>query len=159
MKLLIRRTVVVVGVAASLLLGVVSIRAAAAWTAASAPLEAAPVSVASVTDQLAREQARSAELQAQLDDLVARSTELTQVLEAAQARIATDASTAKGMRARLAAAEKKLAILTASLKARAAAAGAVAPTAVTPTAVRPAATSADGAAPAPGGGEHEALDD
>ena len=116
MKLIARRTAVVLGVTASLLLGVVSIRAAAAWTAASAPLASVPVSVASLTDELAAEQARSAALQAQLDDLAGRSTELTGALEAAQGRMTTDAATAKDLRARLAAATKKLAALTQSLK-------------------------------------------
>ena len=54
-----RRLLTTIGVIAALLLGFGSIRAAAAWTAASAPLTVAPVSVSALQDQLATEQARS----------------------------------------------------------------------------------------------------
>ena len=114
MKLLARRAAVIVGVAASLLLGVVSIRAAASWTATSAP-PSAPITVASLTDQLSGEQARTTALQAQLDELVARSAELATALEAARGRIAADASAARDLRARLAEARTKLAVLSRTL--------------------------------------------
>jgi septal ring factor EnvC (AmiA/AmiB activator) len=114
MKLFVRRVAIVTGVAASLLLGVVSIRAAAAWTATSAP-PSTPISVASLNDQVAAEQARSAALQAQLDELVARSAELTAALETARGRIAADASAARDLRSRLADARRKLSALSRTL--------------------------------------------
>jgi len=114
MKLIVRRLAVTIGVAASLLLGVASIGAAASWTATSAP-PTAPISAASLTDQLAGEQARSVALQAQLDELVARSAELSTALETARTRIADDASAAVDLRARLADARKKLSALSRNL--------------------------------------------
>jgi DNA repair exonuclease SbcCD ATPase subunit len=116
MTLHLRRSLVTIGVVLTLVLGLLAIRAASAWTASSAPLSVAPVSVGSLTDDLATEQARSAALQAQLDELVTRSTELTGAFEEAQARISSDATTATDLRDRLAAAEKKLATLTKSLR-------------------------------------------
>ena len=57
-----RRLITAVGVIAALVLGFGSIKAAAAWTAASAPLTVAPVPVAAIQDRLADEQARSADM-------------------------------------------------------------------------------------------------
>ena len=118
----IRRLVTVVGVIAALLLGYGSIRAAAAWTAASAPLTVAPVSVTTLQDRLAVEQARSVDLRLQLQTLNTQSTELTAALEAAQAQITTDTDNATQLAKDLKAAKKKLAKLEASIaKARLAA--------------------------------------
>ena len=111
----VRRLVTMFGVIAALLLGYGSIRAAAAWTAASAPLTVAPVPVAELQDRLAIEQARSADLTMQLRALAAQSTDLTTALEAAQAQIAADSDHAKALAAELAAAKKKLAKLEASI--------------------------------------------
>ncbi len=118
----IRRLVTVVGVIAALLLGYGSIRAAAAWTAASAPLTVAPVSVTTLQDRLAVEQARSVDLRLQLQTLNTQSTELTAALEAAQAQITTDTDNATQLAKDLKAAKTKLAKLEASIaKARLAA--------------------------------------
>jgi len=149
MNLLARRGVIVLGVAASLLLGAVSIRAAATWTAASAPLAVSPTSAGSLADQLDQEQARSKALQAQLDELASRTSDLSTALAAAQERISTDASTAKQLRTRLASAQQKLAVLTTSIQRSQAAAAAAA---ATP------ATTAPVAIPA-GGGSHGGDDD
>ena len=115
-----RRGAIILGVAASLLLGAVSIRAAAAWTAAAAPLAVSPTSAGTLANQLVNEQARSAALQAQLQDLAARASELSTALAAAQGRIATDASSAARLRTRLVASQKKLDALQRSLRAAAA---------------------------------------
>lgn len=118
----IRRIVTVFGVVAALLLGYGSIRAAAAWTAASAPLTVAPVSVTTLQDRLAVEQARSVDLRLQLQTLNTQSTELTAALEAAQAQITTDTDNATQLAKDLKAAKTKLAKLEASIaKARLAA--------------------------------------
>ena len=111
----VRRFVTLVGVIAALVLGYASIQAAAAWTAASAPLTMAPVSVASLQDRLALEQARSGDLTAQLESLSTQSTQMTAALEAAQAQIATDADHAKALSKDLKDAKKKLAKLEASI--------------------------------------------
>jgi chromosome segregation ATPase len=120
-SLLVRRFVTVVGVVAVLALGVGSIRAAAAWTAASAPLTVAPVSVESLEASLADERARSAALVAQLSALDDRSRVLASALESANARIEGDASHADDLSKELAAATRKLEKLEAAIsKARAA---------------------------------------
>jgi hypothetical protein len=110
-----RRLVTIVGVALVLVLGYGSIRAAAAWTAASAPLTVAPVSITSVEDRLAVEQARSGDLRLRLESLSAQSTEMTAALVAAQAQITTDADNATVLAKELADAKKKLAKLEASI--------------------------------------------
>ncbi len=118
----IRRLVTVFGVIAALLLGYGSIRAAAAWAAASAPLTVAPVSVTTLQDRLAVEQARSVDLRLQLQTLNTQSTELTAALEAAQAQITSDTDHATQLAKDLKAAKQKLAKLEASIaKARQAA--------------------------------------
>ena len=117
-----RRLATVVAVIAALVVGYGSIRAAAAWTAASAPLSVAPVPVAALQDRLVVEQVRSEDLQAQLETLTAQSTEMTAALEAAQSQIATDTDHANALAKELKDAKKKLAKLEASIaKARRAA--------------------------------------
>jgi chromosome segregation ATPase len=118
-----RRPVVVLGVLLSLFLGAASIRAAAAWTAASAPLADRPPSVESLRAELATEQARSRAAQSHLDQLNSDSAALLAALAAARDRIAVDAVQAKELQDSLAAAKAKLAALEMSInKARAAAA-------------------------------------
>ena len=131
-SLLLRRLLTTIGVIAALALGFGSIRAAAAWTAASAPLTVAPVTVSAIETKLVTEQARSAALQAQLLALGVRSRELNQALETAQQRIDTDTDHAKDLSKQLKAAKKKLARLEKSIReARAAAARATVRTAST----------------------------
>jgi peptidoglycan hydrolase CwlO-like protein len=110
-----RRLLTVVGVVAALLVGYGSIRAAAAWTAASAPLAGAPVPVSTLESRLADEQNRSDALQQQLDALEAQSADLASALQAAQARIDGDASHAKDLVAQLKTAKDRLARLQASI--------------------------------------------
>jgi chromosome segregation ATPase len=110
-----RRPLVVLGVLLSLLVGAASIRAAAAWTAAGAPLADRPPSVESLRAQLATEQARSRALQAHLDDLNSGSADLSAALATARDRIAVDAGQAKELQDSLAAAKAKLAALEKSI--------------------------------------------
>jgi hypothetical protein len=123
--LLYRRSLVVLAVALALLAAVVTVRAAAAWTAASAPLELEPASVAELKAALATEQLRSRALEQQIDKLSTLSSDLSGALETARARIVSDGETAAGLSAELAAAAAKLRQLEASLAAarRAMAAG------------------------------------
>jgi septal ring factor EnvC (AmiA/AmiB activator) len=111
----IRRLATVVAVIAALVVGYGSIRAAAAWTAASAPLSVAPVPVSALQDRLAVEQARSEDLRAQLETLTAQSTEMTTALEAAQSQIVTDTDHANALAKELKDAKKKLTKLEASI--------------------------------------------
>lgn len=122
-SLQLRRLITVAGVIAALLLGYGSIRAAAAWTAASAPMSVAPVSISTLQERLSNEQARSADLESRLQDLTSQSTQMSAALEAAQARIVADLDNASAMTKDLKAAKQKLAKLEASIaKARQAAA-------------------------------------
>ena len=81
MKLRIRRAFVIAGVVISLIVGLASIQVAAALTAAAAPPPAPPVSLDTLKTALADEQARGADLQAQLAEL----NDLTASLSAALA--------------------------------------------------------------------------
>jgi septal ring factor EnvC (AmiA/AmiB activator) len=110
-----RRPLVVLGVLLALFLGAASIRAAAAWTAASAPLADRPPSVESLRAELATEQARSRALQSHLDQLNSDSSDLLAALAAAGDRIAVDATQAKELQDSLAAAKAKLAALEKSI--------------------------------------------
>jgi septal ring factor EnvC (AmiA/AmiB activator) len=111
----VRRTLTALGVALSLVLGLVTIRAAGAWTAASAPLAVTPATAAEVRATLEQERARSASLQEQLDRLTTSTTELEAALAAAEARITQDGTDADALRASLVAARDRLAQLEASL--------------------------------------------
>lgn len=112
-----RRLATVAGVIAALVLGFGSIRAAAAWTAASAPLSVTPDSVTTLHSRLADEQGRSEALQQQLDTLAAQSTDLATALDAARARIGADAGHANDLAAQLKAAKQRLAKLQATIAA------------------------------------------
>lgn len=136
-----RRSLTLVGSLGAILLGLAAIQGAAAWTATSAPLTAEPVSATSIEAQLLQEQARSADLQAQLLDLSINAGQLSTALEAAQARIDADATHAKDLERDLKTAKRKLAALQRSIRV----------TAATSTSTR--ATSA------PAAGSHDDDDD
>ncbi len=116
-----RRILTVAGVVLALLLGVATVRAAAAWASSSASLQGSPPPVGALQDALAQEQARSAALQDQLDQLTSGSTDLQSALEAAQTRITTDADQAAQLRAALADAKTRLASLERSIRSASAA--------------------------------------
>jgi chromosome segregation ATPase len=131
--LLFRRSLVVGGVLLSLFLGVATIQAAAAWTAAASPLADKPPSIESLRASLETAQERSAALQSQLDELNAGSTELVTALQAARERIASDATHATELRSSLKAAETKLAALERSIQRARSAAAPVTVTVTRPT--------------------------
>ena len=112
----IRRTLTLVGSLGAVLLGLAAIQAAAAWTAQAAPLAVTPVSATSIESKLLAEQARSADLQAQLDALAANADGLSTALSAARARIDADAAHAKALERDLHAARKKLTALQRSIR-------------------------------------------
>jgi chromosome segregation ATPase len=109
--LLVRRIVTLVGVIAVLALGVGSIRAAAAWTAASAPLTVAPITVSALETDLANERARSDALRVQLRSLDGHARDLERALAQAQSRVESDTAGATDLEDQLAAATAKLAKL------------------------------------------------
>jgi chromosome segregation ATPase len=145
-SLRIRRSLTLLGAVAALLLGYAAIQAAAAWTADAAPLTVSPASARSIETRLADEQARSAALQAQLEDLTGNADDLAAALAAAQDQIKADDSHAAQLEKDLAAATKKLQDLQKSIKA------AAARTVVTRTVVATATTTTSRASH---GGEHE----
>jgi hypothetical protein len=109
MNLRIRRTLVIGGVVASLVVGVVSIRVAARLAEAAAPPPAPPVSIATLTSELEAERARAGDLQRQLDELVDATGQLTAALDATGDQVSLDGLSADQLRDRLVAAEAKLA--------------------------------------------------
>ena len=120
-----------------------------------------PVSAESLASQLTNEQARGTDLQSRLQAAITQASQVQAALDAANARIATDGSTAKALRTQIAAAEKKLAALNkqaaaaaAALTVAAARRTVVARQTVATTAARPTTTHATtGASGAPASGE------
>lgn len=149
-RLLVRRIAIVTAVVLSLAVGGLAVRAAAVWTAASAPLDLPPVSAKILAQQLSDEQARSASLEAQLSTLMNQSTDLTGALQMARDRATLDAKTATGLQAQLEATKKKLAALERAAR-QARIRAAAAPT--HQAAAKPASHGSTGASGQPGGGE------
>jgi len=135
-----RHVLVAAVVVGSLLLGAATIQAAGTWTASQAPLDAPPVTVESLQDRLAAEEARGADLRARLDALTTQAAEVQAALDAAQAQVATDAATARALQVRLAQAKTQLMTLNRRIAAAARQASAGARTVVQPATDRPAAT-------------------
>jgi len=115
MNLLARRLVTTIGVAFLVIVGFASIRLAAVWTAASAPLQISPVSAASLQVSIADEQARSAALGDSLDTLAAQTADLAAALDDAQTRMQSDTKHAHGISSRLSAAKRQLAQIEAAI--------------------------------------------
>ncbi len=109
MNLHLRRALVATTVVGSLVVGVWSIQVAAALTVAAAPPPAPPVSINTIKDDLAAEQARSAALQEQLDELLGVSQSLSTILASTADQVSTDGLSAEQLRKRLTLAQKKLA--------------------------------------------------
>ena len=110
-RMKVRRALIVVGVMAALVIGLLSIQLAAALTAAAAPPPAPPVSLDTLKRALADEQARGAALQAQLDELDGLTTSLSDALEGTQTQVSTDSQSATVLAKQLHAAQGKLAEL------------------------------------------------
>jgi hypothetical protein len=117
MRLRVRRIFVILGVIVSLVVGVLSIQIAAALTAAAAPPPAPPVSIGTLKTELAAEQARSAALQQQLQELLSVSDTLSQALNTTSDQVSTDGLSADQLRQRLQQAQTKLSTVTALLNA------------------------------------------
>ena len=109
-SLTLRRSIVVVATVASIFGGAVAIRAAAGWTALSAPLNAPP-DPATLVSQLGNEKARADAITSELSQVVDRAAQLQDALAAAKAKAESDAKAAAGLAAQLAAAQARLAAL------------------------------------------------
>lgn len=121
-SLTLRRSIVVLATVASIFGGAVAIRAAAGWTALSAPLTAPP-DPATLVAQLRNEKARADAITAELSQVVDRAAQLQDALTAAKAKADSDAKAAAGLAAQLASAQKRLAALENQLGQQAATAG------------------------------------
>jgi len=110
-----RRSLLIAAVLVSLLLGVVSIRIASHLSALSAAPTAPPVSLVSLSRDLAVERARAADLEQQLADLLSATGALTIALDSTSDQVSADGLTADQLRERLKAAQAKLASVTALL--------------------------------------------
>ena len=113
----IRRGLVIIGVVVSLVGGLFSIRVAADLAAAAAPPPAPPVSMQALQAALQAEQARATALQQQLDDLLDATGTLGSAIDATETRLTVDGQSAAALKARLKAAQARLALLTKLLKA------------------------------------------
>lgn len=109
-SLTLRRSLVILATVASVFGGAVAIRAAAGWTASSAPL-VAPPDAATLVTQLKNEKARADAITEELSQVIDHATQLQDALTAAKARADADATTAAGLASQLAAAQKRLAAL------------------------------------------------
>ena len=116
-KTAVRRTLTVIAVAASLLIGFGAIQASAAWTATDAPLMVPPVAAEALQARLAEESARSADLVDQLAALTTHADQLSAALAAAETRIGSDTDHAAQLAKDLSAAKLKLAALEESIRA------------------------------------------
>ena len=110
-RMLLRRIAVISAVVVSLAVAGLAVRAAAAWTASSAAPTVAPLSATQLSRQLGDEQARSAALEQQLTVLSDQTVQLSEALASATDRMATDAKSARALRAKLLAAQRKLVAL------------------------------------------------
>jgi len=120
----VRRPLVVLGVILTLVAAAGTVRAASIWVATTASLASPPTSMTSIEDALTQEQARSADLQQQLDALRSSSGDLSAALVAANQQVTTDQATADSLRSSLKAVQDKLAKAEAALRAAQAAAAA-----------------------------------
>jgi hypothetical protein len=96
---------------ASLAGGVLTVQVAADWTAVAARYPEAVIGLGQLKAQLAEEEARADALQGQLDQIVAGTAELAGALDEAGTRLGSDAATAAAVRASLATARARLAVL------------------------------------------------
>lgn len=111
-----RKAVVAGATAAVLGAGMVTVQVASDWRAASAPLDAAPVSASSINDAMAAQQARAQQLVAQIDQVAFQLNEIRSAVGVANGAIASQNGTAAAVGDQLKAAQSKLTALQAQLK-------------------------------------------
>jgi septal ring factor EnvC (AmiA/AmiB activator) len=112
-----RRAAVVVGTIAVIGVAAGTVRVAADWRSASAPLDAAPVSMATINDAAAVEQGRAADITAQMDGVAQQVSSLQAALITASGGVTSDTTNAQGLQDQLAAAKAKLTSVQKQLKA------------------------------------------
>ncbi len=112
-----RRAAVVVGTIAVIGVAVGTVQVAAEWRAASAPIDTAPVSMATIDDAAAVEQGRADDITAQMDGVAQQVSSLQAALITANGGVTTDTANAQGLEEQLAAAKAKLTSVQKQLKA------------------------------------------
>lgn len=103
-------TIAVIGVAVG------TVQVAADWRAASAPLDAAPVSMSSIEQDYAIETERADDLATQMDGVAKQISTLQAALITANGSIAGDTASAQDLQVQLAAAKVKLTTIQKQLK-------------------------------------------
>jgi septal ring factor EnvC (AmiA/AmiB activator) len=111
-----RHALTILAVVASLAIGFLAIRAAAAWVTAAAPLDESPLAVQTLQSRLADETARAATLEARLGALTAHADAVESALATAQSHLVSDAAHADDLSAQLATAQAKLAAVERSIR-------------------------------------------
>jgi len=112
------RKALVVGATASVIgVGAVCVQNAADWRAASAPLDATPVSATSISGALEAQHQRAGALAGQIDQVALQMADLQSALQAANGALAGQNSTASTVQDQLKAAQTKLATIQNQLKA------------------------------------------
>lgn len=104
-------TIAVIGVAAG------TVQVAAEWRTASAPLDTAPVSMSSISDDFAVEDERAGDLAAQMGGVAEQISTLQAALITANGSVAGDAANATTLQDQLTAAKTKLTTIQKQLKA------------------------------------------
>ncbi len=113
---IVRRVAVIAGTVAVIGVAVGTVQVAADWRAASAPLDAAPVSMSSIEQDYAIETERADDLAAQMDGVAKQISTLQAALITANGSIAGDTASAHDLQDQLAAAKVKLTTIQKQLK-------------------------------------------
>lgn len=113
---MLRRVTVLVATGALIGVAVATVQVAAAWRAESAPLDAAPVSLATIAAQAEWEGVRTETLAGQIDDVASQLAALKGALLAADGTLSGDMDNATALQDQLATAKTKLEKLQAQLK-------------------------------------------
>jgi peptidoglycan hydrolase CwlO-like protein len=116
-SMIVRRTLIAVATGAVLAVAVGTVRVAADWRAAAAPLDAPPVSAQALQAQLADELARAQALSAEIDSLGGQINDLESVLATAGDRVGGDTVAAETLKSDLDVAKQQLTSLQKQLKA------------------------------------------
>ncbi len=149
---LVRRAAVLVGTIAVIGVAAGTVQVAAEWRAASAPLDTAPVSMSSISDDFAVEEERAADLAGQMDGVAGQISTLQAALITANGSIAGDAANATTLQDQLTAAKVKLTSIQKQLKAAQARLEALNRAAARQAAANRSRPAAAAPAPATGGG-------
>jgi septal ring factor EnvC (AmiA/AmiB activator) len=112
-----RRAIVLGATIAVVGMAIGTVRVAADWRAADAPLDVAPVGLDTINAQLVSEQERTGALTDEIGSVATQIADLQAALTAANGQVAGDTDSAESLQAALAAAQRKLKTLQGQLEA------------------------------------------